>query len=509
MFHAACGLLLLATLLAGQVHAQVVLSPTNYDLNIEVEFDEEILRGTAGITLENAATEPVHEASLLLYRLLRVQAVHDKQGHDLDFRQSVVAFEDFGQLQVNQIVIPFAEPLSPGAAVTLQLQYGGYLLGYSETGMLYIQDRIAPEFTILREDSYAYPQPGYPSRLVNRGAAEWNFSYLARITVPKEYTVANGGRLVACDTLGEKRVFQFASLKPSWRMDFAIAHYTRMTSGIIHVYYLPGDKEGAAGVAAAAQRSFDLYTSWFGPLRGTAGLTFIEIPDGWGSQADVSTIIQSAAAFQDPERHHEVYHEISHLWNVSPTDRPSPRWNEGLATFLENLVDQEISGRPEVDARTTQLIDWLVQQLPDHPRWSKVPMVDYGREGLTDLSYSVGAVFFDLLYRLAGRDTFNAIVGRYYANYQKTGGSTEDFATLAIEVADAKYVSKLFHDWVFTTSWADRIVKIAGIEELVKYYREDGSREGTSRKRSELKWQPQEILSRQGTGHRPAATRKR
>src|SRR3972149_6477562 len=74
--------------------------------------------------------------------------------------------------------------------------------------------------------------------------------------------------------------------------------------------------------------------------------------------------IQSAAAFKDPEQHREVYHEISHLWNVPPTDRPSPRWNEGQASFLEYLVTQEVTGKPIVDARASQLVDWLRGGVP-------------------------------------------------------------------------------------------------------------------------------------------------
>ena len=70
----------------------------------------------------------------------------------------------------------------------------------------------------------------------------------------------------------------------------------------------------------------------------------IEVPDGWGSQADVTCILQTAAAFRDPARLVEVYHEVSHLWNVPATDLPSPRWDEGLATFLQFRMADERDG---------------------------------------------------------------------------------------------------------------------------------------------------------------------
>ncbi len=454
----------------GTSAAQVVLSPIRYDMRIAVDYDTELLRGTVRIVVRNPSTGPVLEASLLLYRLLRVNTARDAQGRELAFRQAVVAFADFGQLQVNQLLVTLPEPLAPGAQTSIEVQYEGHLLGYSETGMRYVQDRIDPAFTILRPDSYAYPVPGYPSSSVNRSAPESAFSYSARITVPQGLTVANGGRLEGTDTLGTAVTFRYASLKPSSRMDFAIAKYTELSSGSIRVLHLPGDGAGAAGVARAAGEALERFNRWFGPLRESAVLTFIEIPDGWGSQADVTTIIQSAAAFKDPSRHREVYHEISHLWNVAPTDRPSPRWNEGQASFLEYLVTQEVTGRPQVDARANQLLDWLRGELPAHAAWSTVPLVDYGRNGMTDLSYSVGALYFDLLYRLAGRESFNQIIGDFFAGFGASGGSTRDFVEVVRKRAPTD-LSRLNNDWIFTTGWADRAAGSTTIQEIEAYYR--------------------------------------
>lgn len=472
------GLLTLWLVLANSpLGAQVVLSPTRYDVGFEVDYDAGVLRGTARIVVQNPSTESVREASLLLYRLLRVKAVRDDEGKALAFSQTVVAFEDFAKRQVNQILVTLPKPLGPGARTAIEVQYEGHLLGYAETGERYIQDRIDPAFTILRDDSYAYPQPGHPSSAVNRSAPEASFSYSARITVPLGFTVANGGRLEGADTVGKAVTFRYSSLKPSWRMDFAIAKYTGITAGPIRVYHLPGDEVGAAAVARAAGQALDLFTRWFGPLRESTGLTFIEIPDGWGSQADVTTIIQSAAAFKDPEQHREVYHEISHLWNVPPTDRPSPRWNEGQATFLEYLVTQEVAGKPVDDAHANQLLDWLRGALPTRAAWKEVPLTDYGRAGLTDLSYSVGALYFDLLYRLAGPEPFNTIIGRFATDFGARGGSTRDLMDLVRTIAPMD-LTALNNDWIFTTAWTDRVTRSASIQEIEAYYRRrQGGRE--------------------------------
>jgi hypothetical protein len=343
--------------------------------------------------------------------------------------------------------------------------------------MRYIQDRIDPEFTILRDDSYAYPQPGYPSYAITRGIPQANFTYTASIKVQRGLMVANGGRLDGIDTLSHAVTYRYSSLKPSWRMDFAIADYTRLSAGAIQLFHLPGSEEGAAGVAEAAKKAVDLFDEWFGPRPGAGALTFIEIPDGWGSQTDVTTIIQTSAAFRDPRRHREVYHEISHLWNVAPSERPSPRWDEGLASFLEYLVTQEVTGQSIVDLRATQLTEWLRSSLPDHPQWRAVPMVDYGRHRLTDLSYSVGALFFDLLYRLVGQETFNRIIARYVAEFGTSGGSTSDFVDV-VRTSAPTDLSQFVNDWLYTTAWADRIERSSTIQDMEEFYRKRGNIRG-------------------------------
>lgn len=467
---AVCALLLLSLARPAERPAPVVLAPVHYTWTVEVDYADEVLRATADVVLENPSAEPVAEASFLLYRLLRVRSVRDAAGDTLAVAQAVRSFEDFDKLQVNHVLVTLPAPLPPGARTTLRIAYEGPLLGYAETGMRYIQDRIDPAFTILRDDAFAYPQPGWPSFAVNRGAPDRRFTYDARITVPESLTVANGGRLAGVDTLGGAATYRYASIAPSWRMDFAVAAYTRVSRGPIHVFHLPGSEEGAAGVAAAAQAALDLFGAWFGDRPGTSTLTFIEIPDGWGSQADVTTIIQTSAAFRDPERHREVYHEVSHLWPIAPSERPSPRWNEGLASFLEYLVAQERTGEPVVDARAAQLAAWLRVQLPDHPAWREVALVDYGRHRLTDLSYSVGALFFDLLYRLVGHEAFTGMLARYVDRYGTDGGTTADFLQV-VQAGAALDLSPLIHDWILTTAWADRLQEAPTVQDLAAYYR--------------------------------------
>lgn len=448
--------------------AVVRVTPTRYVLTVRIDYEERRLEGTARITLRNFSNGPVSEVPLLLYRLMEVRAA-EVNGTAARWTQRVVAFSDFSTLQATHARITLPAPLLPGGTVDLQVRYDGHLLGYAETGMAYVRDHIEPSFTILRDDALAFPRIGYPSVAVNRRAPFPSYDYLARITVPESLVVVNGGRLMERTAATGWATYVYRSVKPSWRMDFAIGDYAVIEEGPIRVAYLRRDSVGAKRVAASARRSHDLFTQWFGRLRGEPSLTILELEDGYGSQADVAAIMQTAAAFRDSTRDRELYHEVAHLWNPPEKDLPSPRWNEGLSSFLEYLAQEQFTGRPVADARADQLLDWLREIGPRRERLTRVPPIDYGKEQMTDYSYSVGALLFHLLYGVVGPERFRAIIGDFARQYATTGGSIADLVALANRTAQMD-LRKLFDDWVHTAGWWSAIMSGATYAELVRQY---------------------------------------
>lgn len=446
------------------------LQPTRYELDLGVDFKEGRIAGSARITLKNSGASPVREASFLLYRLMTVTKVQDAKGEAIPFRQVVVAFQDEPKRQTNQVLVPIAPPLQPGKSAIVKIDYGGYLAGYVETGSLYIKDRVDEAFTIIRQDADAYPTVRVPSYAANRAAGLPDFDYLARITVPESHVVANGGTLAERTVHDGRATYVYRNIKPAWRMDFAIARFGTLEGPGLRVFHLPEDREGAKRVIGAAGASMALYKEWFGPLRDSPEFTVIEIPDGWGSQADVTSILQAAAAFRDPARLHEVYHEISHLWNVPSLDRPYCRWNEGLASFLEDLTQERLDKTPLLDKRAERMADWLVGRAGEEPRLKSVPMIDYGKEEMTGYSYSAGALMFYALHRLVGQDSFDAIVGGYYQKYQATGASTEQFVSHA-QAAAGRDLAPFFNDWLYSTRWYEILASGVKVQDLADRYR--------------------------------------
>ena len=457
---------------AAAVRAAEPLRPTRYELDLALDLKEERMTATARVTVRNAGTSTVGEASFLLYRLLSVSAVRGGAGSPLSFSQSIVAFEDDPKRQANRLRVLLAPPLEPGKEATIEIAYAGYLAGYVETGALYIRDSIGEDFTIVREDADAYPTLRSPSWEKIRSEPLPEFGYLARVTVPDTHVVANGGLLVERTARDGLATYVYRNLKPAWRMDFAVARFRALEAPGLRLFALPEDAAGADRVLRAASRCMALYREWFGPLADAPAFTIIEIPDGWGSQADVTSILQAAAAFRDPEKIHELYHEISHLWNVPSRDAASCRWNEGLAAFLEALTQETLDGGPSLDAQAQKTARRQLERAREDPRLSTVPMIDYGRAGMTGDSYRTGMLMFYALYRLVGPATFRAIVGQHTARHQAGGATTEEFVAEA-EREGGPGVAPLFRDWLTTTRWLEILSSGADVRTLADRYRKD------------------------------------
>lgn len=450
------------------------LVPARYDLTARVDLTARRVDATARITILNQGAGATSSAALLLYRLMRVKQVRDERGAPLAYRDRVIEFLDHPTWQVHQIIVALPRPLAPRDSITLDVAYGGYMLGYSETGWTYLHDRIDSTYSLLRMDTYAYPELRPPSHLIARRVALPNYDYRARITVPAGFIVANGGELLSRrDTVGWT-TFEFRNLKPAWRMDFAVAPFVVRREGTLTVYHLAADSVGAERVMKSTQRGLTLFTRWFGPLQRPTPFALLEIPDGWGAQADVTSILEPAAAFRDSLSIHEVYHELSHLWNVVPTDSSSPRWAEGLASFVEDLAVDSLNGRSVSDRNAQWLVGRLRQMVVRDPRVSTVPLADYGKQSMTDYSYSVGGLAFYLMYHVMGHDAFTRLVRDYYAKYAISGGSTDQFFAMARRVSPVP-IDALINDWITTTRWTSLIGTQDALG-LVGRYRNEAAR---------------------------------
>ncbi|MBX2914536.1 MAG: hypothetical protein KF856_04580 [Cyclobacteriaceae bacterium] len=445
-----------------------LLAINKYECEVDFDFANESLQATCKVEVTNNSNAKVRKLPFVLYRLLTVRDVKS-DGTSLSFAQNIRSFEDQVRLQSNFISVGLKKPLLPNQSITLEMEYDGTLHGYTEVGWNYVRDKIDPNFTILRPDCMAYPELGYPSNKINKQFPKANFDYRVSVTIPDSLVAVNGGALVSTNSVNGQTTFEFKNVKGAWRMDIAIAKYGKVAANGLTVYYFKQDSLGAKKVLEALQKTIRLYTNWWGPLNNFKGFSIIEIPDGYGSQADVSSILQSASAFKDSTEIHQAYHEISHLWNVD-LKAPSPRWEEGLATFIEYLTIEKLEHREYLNYVTDWFLQVVRREVANDMRLKTVPMVDFGKHGMTDYSYSLGMIAFRILYQTLGDEKFNHSLRAFYKEYSGKEATTEDFIRITKQVS-GKDTSAFFNDWFFTTGYIRHLDRQSSFDEIVMTYK--------------------------------------
>jgi hypothetical protein len=464
-------LVVLAIVLSARAAPSMELVQTSVHLELSLDYDEGTLAGTASLTIENTGGVPVSQLPLQVGRLMQVHEVLDAEGHAVSFIQDIVQFEDWPRYQVNQIYVDVARPVQPGDARTITIRYSGFLVGYTESGMLYVQDHIDRDFTILRSEARAFPVVGVPSLSTMRQAPRRDFTFSGRITVPHDLTVATGVREMERVDSGDTTTWVFRSEDPVPFLNIEIAPYQTVARGGVRVYHFPADSLGARDVMRAIDRALDVYQEWFGPMGREPKFHVIEIPEGWGSQASLTGgIIQSADTFRDRTQLVQLYHELAHLWHPTDLDRPAPRWNEGLAMFLQQRVGVQLDDAEPLDTYAQARASRLVERLHESEALRSIPMVDYGKREVTGFSYRTGMLLFYILYKLLGDEEFDALLRDYFEAYRDSGSTTDDF------VRHMNHGSKLglepvFDDWLFTTRWAERLTAGESLREIVDSYR--------------------------------------
>jgi aminopeptidase N len=217
-----------------------------------------------------------------------------------------------------------------------------------------------------------------------------------------------------------------------------------------------------------------LYKKWWGNLKNNNVITIIETESGSGGQTDETTILLPGEAFADKNNSEYLFHEISHLWNVLIKESiSSSRWEEGLATFSQYLAAEKMNIKDAgyVNRITDNRIKYLGKALKSNSKLAQTPLFLFGKEGLTDFSYTQGMIMFSILYSWLGEETFNKVIRNFYRDFYETGASIKDFTDLWCKVGKPKNIKAFFEDWMYTTRYADLIEKYGTLDSLVEYYR--------------------------------------
>jgi len=465
--------LLLLAALAMPSFAQdaAMVLPTVEDYRIHANLDPKDRSGSfeAELRVKNPGNAPVGEIPLLLYRLFVVDTAQ-YQGRPAAFQQGVITDKDEKNLQVNLVRVALSPPLPAGGSGVVRLTYSGQLHGYTEV-WAYVHDTIAPEYSLLRLDSFFYPLLSFPNaagRFQQR-----QFTYQVEACVPEGLTVVAGGRPSEPVLRNGKKCFGFTSRGPTWRIDVAAAKFSTREdgSGRFRAYVLPGHEAGALRVLEGVQRSTQYYSELFGPPR-EEGYTVIEIPSGWGSQASDYYFLQSAAAFEDPKRMNEVYHEIGHGFDVREAASVARArfFDEAFASYFESLAVGHFEGPAALERDMEQSRTLFAQWADYDKKYAETPIAEYAKNELGQLSYSKGCYALFVLHRVMGDEKFRELVRTLRRDSQAQGVDFESFQQTAERIA-GRDLSRYFQEWIFGDKSSELLRSKQPVEEILARYR--------------------------------------
>lgn len=446
-------------------------SVTHYSLRLHLFPSEQRFEAEARMTITNNTKQPISEIPFLLYRLLEAQAVTDESGSAIRFSQTIQKFKEFPTWQANLIRIELPKPLLASTSITVVMKYGGSVYGYPEV-MPYVQDRIDEQYSLIRPDALAYPMLSLPPFPILLASYQSKFTFDIHATVPSGYVVAYGGGLIDSTSNDDSVTFKFESKGPVSRMDIAAAKFKLLSDDKenLSVYYLREDEQGAANVLQEMKSVIEIYSSLFGQIRSYKGYTAIEIPEGWGSQADDYSFLQAASAFK-ARNISELYHEIAHTWNVkAKPEIQRCRWfDEAFAMYFEALAIREVKGDSTFQKHMEGLRERWIQRATKDRKNFETPIAEYGKQELGQNSYTKGAWSLYVLHQLVGEEKFKNMIRTLLSEYAESAADFKDFQRVAEKISKKK-LHKFFDDWIYGAESSTLLANKVSVKEIAKRY---------------------------------------
>jgi hypothetical protein len=129
---------------------------------------------------------------------------------------------------------------------------------------------------------------------------------------------------------------------------------------------------------------------------------------------------------------------------------------------LDNKPDTLIKGYEHLSAR-------FRQQCERNPKCKDIPIIEYGNEGLTDLSYTKGMLFFYILFNLMGEEDFLDATGSFYQKYKHSGATSEEFLNYMKE-RSVQNLDRLYEEWIYGAESSRLVLDGVPAEELIRRY---------------------------------------
>ena len=493
-----------------QKHSDYWQQRIDYTMDVSMNVEDFTYKGSSTVQYTNHSPDTLTRVFFHLYfnafrpgsdMDARLQSISDPDNRmvteNKESRISVLSEDEMGYLRVTQItqnqgaplkasheetilVADLQTPLLPQSSTTLNLDF---------EGQVPLQIRRSGRNS---EEGVALSMSQWYPKMVEYDHEGWHdYPYIARefhgvwgdfdvkLTLDKSYTVAATGYLQNADEIGHGYSDQEVRIRKNqknltwhfkadnvhdfmWAADPEYVHDRLVTADDVTLHFFYKNKPELAENWKNLQPKTEEAMNFFNEHVGNYPYKQYSVVQGGdgGMEYAMATLITGDRPF--PGLVGVMVHELAHSWfqHVLATNEGKHSWmDEGFTSYISSLCMNSLMGRNQEHPYAGSYRGYyaLVESKMEEPQTTHSDRYDKNF-AYSIAAYSKGSVFLAQLGYIIGKDALAETLKRYYADYQFTHPTPNDFIRTAEKVSGA-HLGWYLNDFTKTTKTIDYAIE--------------------------------------------------
>ena len=493
-----------------QKHPDYWQQRIDYTMDVSMNVEDFTYKGRSTVQYTNHSPDTLNRVFFHLYfnafrpgsdMDARLQSISDPDNRmvteNKESRISVLSEDEMGYLRVTQItqnqgaplkasheetilVVDLQTPLLPQSSTTLNLDF---------EGQVPLQIRRSGRNS---EEGVALSMSQWYPKMVEYDHEGWHdYPYIARefhgvwgdfdvkLTLDKSYTVAATGYLQNADEIGHGYSDQEVRIRKNqknltwhfkadnvndfmWAADPEYVHDRLVTADDVTLHFFYKNKPELAENWKTLQPKTEEAMNFFNEHVGNYPYKQYSVVQGGdgGMEYAMATLITGDRPF--PSLVGVMVHELAHSWfqHVLATNEGKHSWmDEGFTSYISSLCMNSLMGRNQEHPYAGSYRGYyaLVESKMEEPQTTHSDRYDKNF-AYSIAAYSKGSVFLAQLGYIIGKDALAKTLKRYYADYQFTHPTPNDFIRTAEKVSGA-HLGWYLNDFTKTTKTIDYAIE--------------------------------------------------
>ena len=493
-----------------QKHPDYWQQRIDYTMDVSMNVEDFTYKGSSTVQYTNHSPDTLTRVFFHLYfnafrpgsdMDARLQSISDPDNRmvteNKESRISVLSEDEMGYLRVTQITQNQGAPLKASheetiLVVDLQtplLPQSSTILNLDFEGQVPLQIRRSGRNS---EEGVALSMSQWYPKMVEYDHEGWHdYPYIARefhgvwgdfdvkLTLDKSYTVAATGYLQNADEIGHGYSDQEVRIRKNqknltwhfkadnvhdfmWAADPEYVHDRLVTADDVTLHFFYKNKPELAENWKNLQPKTEEAMNFFNEHVGNYPYKQYSVVQGGdgGMEYAMATLITGDRPF--PSLVGVMVHELAHSWfqHVLATNEGKHSWmDEGFTSYISSLCMNSLMGRNQERPYAGSYRGYyaLVESKMEEPQTTHSDRYDKNF-AYSIAAYSKGSVFLAQLGYIIGKDALAKTLKRYYADYQFTHPTPNDFIRTAEKVSGA-HLGWYLNDFTKTTKTIDYAIE--------------------------------------------------